>query len=292
MADFLRHEYTIDTPENVSFGYEVAGIGSRFIGALADLIAVGILLALSNLLLVALLALTGGLDVLVAGLDSDSNTVAGLIVAGYALVQFAIIWGYFLAFELAWNGQTPGKRVAGTRVVRLDGQPAGFIETAVRNLVRFVDFLPTAYAAGFVTMLANERARRLGDYAAGTLVIRESSAVTLASLGRRDGAAAAGAPAPHLFAPAPGPEPAPAAGDGAEAADDGMALAARRLSPDDYRLAREALARYRAGTMPGDLLRRAAAAIGARVGIQPAPVNPALAADLLDRLTAAYEDRG
>ena len=302
MSDFLRHEYTIDTPENVSFGYEVAGIGSRFIGALVDLIAVGLLLALANVALVVLLGLTGGLDALFVGLDSDANAVAGLIIAAYALVQFAIVWGYFLIFELAWNGQTPGKRLAGTRVVRLDGRPAGFLETAVRNLVRFVDFMPTAYAAGFVTMLCNARARRLGDYAAGTLVVREGSAITLAGLGRPARAAGSQPPLPQGDSTTPavaglgdGGAPAETAetAETAEMAEtiDETALAARRLAADDYRLAREALARYRAGSMEAGLLRRAAAAVAARVGITPAPTDPAAAADLLARLVAAYEER-
>jgi uncharacterized RDD family membrane protein YckC len=290
MSDFLRHEYTIDTPENVSFGYEVAGIGSRFIGALVDLLAVGLLLALANVALAVLLGLAGGLDALFVGLDTDSNAVVGLIIAAYALVQFAIVWGYFLVFELAWNGQTPGKALAGTRVVRLDGQPAGFLETAVRNLVRFVDFLPTAYAAGFVTMLCNARSRRLGDYAAGTLVVREGSALTLAGLGRPARGVAAQVQLPSTTTTAP-VAPAPEDSDAVGGTPDETALAARRLAPDDYRLAREALARYRAGSISPDLLRRAAAAVAARAGIAPAPADPTAAAALLERLVAAYEDR-
>src|SRR5688572_2821924 len=148
--DQLSEEYTIETPENVSFGYEVSGIGSRFIAALID----------NFILTVLLLGLNIALLVLVASLGGDPSTVeesleatagdwvAGLVIAVYALLNFAIWWGYYLFFEWLWNGQTPGKRVAKIRVVRTDGAPVGFVPVAVRNLVRVVDFLPMGYGVG------------------------------------------------------------------------------------------------------------------------------------------------
>lgn len=184
--EFLEEPYAIDTPENVSFGYEVAGIGSRFIGALVDSVILVTLLILVNLVLVMVLDFfpnaIGAAEG--AGLDEAPDIVTGLIVAVYLLIQFAIIWGYYTLFELLWNGQTPGKWIAGVRVLRNDGGPAGGTEAAVRNLVRIIDFLPFAYGVGFLVMLANRQARRLGDLAAGTLVVHERAAIGLGEVRR------------------------------------------------------------------------------------------------------------
>ena len=176
-------EYTIATPENVTFGYEVAGIGSRFIGALVDTFLIVVLLFLANLLVAVVLGYVADDGGFRGDFEADPGWLAGLVIALYALLNFAIIWGYYIFFELGWHGQTPGKRVAGTRVVRLDGSGAGFLEVAIRNLVRIVDFMPFAYAVGFVTMFLNRNARRLGDFAAGTLVIRQQREIRLDQLG-------------------------------------------------------------------------------------------------------------
>jgi uncharacterized RDD family membrane protein YckC len=175
-------EYTIATPEAVTFGYPVAGIGSRFIGALVDTFLIGALLFLLNLLVVVAINATTENWEFSGGLSDDPGWLAGLVLAIYALLNFAIFWGYYLIFELGWHGQTPGKRLAGTRVVKLDGGGPGFLEVAIRNLVRLVDFLPFGYALGFVTMFFNRNARRLGDFAAGTLVIRQAEGLKLDAL--------------------------------------------------------------------------------------------------------------
>lgn len=173
----LVEEYTIDTPENVAFRYEIAGIGSRSIGGIVDTAIIG------TLLIVLFFAIVIGSEYLTDWMGwPEVQWLENLFIALYFLLDFAIFWGYYLLFELFWNGQTPGKRVARTRVVQSDGMPAGFAEIAVRNLVRIIDFLPTAYALGLITMFSNASARRLGDLAAGTLVIHDQGEVTLASL--------------------------------------------------------------------------------------------------------------
>jgi len=177
---WLRDEYSIDTPENVTFGYPLAGPGSRLIAAAVDLLLVvlgTVFLQYAALFIVALLSpedLWSDLDRL--SLDG------GLLIALYVLLNFALFWAYFIGFELRWNGQTPGKRLAGLRVVRLDGTPACVLEIVVRNLVRLVDLLPFFYALGAVVVLSNRHSRRLGDFAAGTLVIRTETARTAAQL--------------------------------------------------------------------------------------------------------------
>ena len=170
-TDYMREEYTIETPENVSFGYEVAGIGNRFVGALIDALILGAVLTLLGILTSVVLGITEGF----ANITLNTNELSwagGLVLAISTLVNFLLFWGYFAVFELVWNGQTPGKRVARTQVIRSDGSAVGFLGVAVRNLVRIVDFLPGGYLVDLVTMLLNRRARRLGDFAAGTLVVR------------------------------------------------------------------------------------------------------------------------
>lgn len=150
---------------------------------------------------------------------------------------------------MGWHGQTPGKRLAGTRVVRLDGGGPGFLDVAIRNLVRLVDFLPFAYALGFVVMFFNRNARRLGDFAAGTLVIRQPEVVHLESIART---------APRL---APGVPPPPAGADALLAIPT-----IRRLSGDDYHLVCTLLDRRLRGEVSTALMVRLARALSARLG--------------------------
>lgn len=192
----LRADYTVDTPESVAFGYPVAGIGSRFLGALVDTAAlVGGVGALGCGLLALLVAAGDGWpdDASASSGAGPEDWVAGFIMAAVALAVFIIIWGYYIVFETLWDGQTPGKRVAGTRVVRLDGGAAGFREAVVRNLVRFADFLPMGYGTGVLVMFADRHGRRLGDLAAGTVVIREQRRVTWSDVAIAPESAAVGA---------------------------------------------------------------------------------------------------
>ncbi len=84
-----------------------------------------------------------------------------------------IFLGYYVLFEMIWNGQTPGKRAAGIRVLRDDGTPITMTESLLRNLIRTIDFLPVCYGVGMIFVLTNARNKRLGDIAAGTVVIKE-----------------------------------------------------------------------------------------------------------------------
>jgi uncharacterized RDD family membrane protein YckC len=169
---------TIATPEGVELELTLAGAGSRFVSALADLtIQLAILIA-------AGLAL-GGLDLL-GGVPEDE----GLAAALYALISFLVVTGYDICFEVLASGRTPGKRMNRLRVVRSGGEPVGFVTSAIRNALRLIDFLPFAYVLGAVTILATRKNQRLGDIAAGTLVVREGRAATIA------GSVAEAAPAP------------------------------------------------------------------------------------------------
>jgi hypothetical protein len=101
------------------------------------------------------------------------------------------LWGYYIFFELNWSGQSPGKRWVGLRVIRVDGTPISLSESLIRNLIRLIDFLPVSYGIGVVTMFITSQSRRLGDLAAGTIVVWEQERVTLDSLAKETRAVAA-----------------------------------------------------------------------------------------------------
>jgi len=159
---------SIATPEGVDVQLTLAGVGSRFIAAVIDQ---SIRWAVFLALVVGLLAAEGG--------EGSPWVLAGVVI-GFFVVQFA----YDVLFETLASGRTPGKRWTGLRVVRTSGAPVGFVTSAVRNLVRLVDALPGMYLVGIIAVLASGRNQRLGDMAAGTLVVRE----------RRGGRAKATAP--------------------------------------------------------------------------------------------------
>lgn len=155
---------TIDTPEQVHLEFVLADIGSRFMAVFADTI-IQVVLYLA-LFIIDLTALQGAMF-------SQWSTSQAWVVAVLIIIFFCIYWGYYAAFEALWNGQTPGKRWAGIRVIKETGRAINAFEAITRNLVRVIDFLPGIYGVGIVTMLLNSKNRRLGDFAAGTLVVHD-----------------------------------------------------------------------------------------------------------------------
>lgn len=156
---------SIPTPEGVEMELVLAGLGSRLVAALLDTLIQGTLL-------VALWVVGLALAV-----PSDGGGVLAAIVI---VLSFLVFFGYHPVFETLASGRSPGKRAAGLRVVRQGGEPPGFLASAVRNLLRLVDFLPTMYAIGAVSILLSSKNQRLGDLAAGTLVVRERRAALAA----------------------------------------------------------------------------------------------------------------
>lgn len=150
---------TIDTPEGVPLELTLAGIGSRFTSALIDYVFQAIILV------ALLLVLEYG-----AGVDPGAS---GVSAAVWAVGFFVVFWGYDVAFEVLNSGRTPGKAMNGLRVVRESGAPVTFGTSAVRNVIRIIDILPGTYLVGMVSIQVTRRNQRLGDLAAGTLVIRE-----------------------------------------------------------------------------------------------------------------------
>lgn len=159
----LRDQLSIETPELVSIDFPVAGIGSRFVALLIDYaIFVGAYVILGFLLLFLLPSLV----VFQAG-------VSKWVFAAMIAIPFVVQWVYFTLFEALWNGQTPGKRAAGIRVIQETGRPIGIFESMARNFVRFVDQIPGVYAVGCIALFVNRRQQRLGDLVAGTLVVHD-----------------------------------------------------------------------------------------------------------------------
>ncbi len=171
----------------------LAGIGSRFIALLVDYL----ILIPGGLLLEKVFSL------IVASIGAFSSMSAQWALGFYTLLAFLINWGYFTLFEAFWNGRTPGKRVARIRVIQRSGRAIGLFESMARNLVRVVDQIPFFYAVGVISMFVTKQHQRLGDLAAGTLVVRDREVETplWGDAGSRTFTA-------QLFAPgAPIPEP-------------------------------------------------------------------------------------
>ncbi len=266
----LEQTYAIDTPENVTFAYEVAGIGNRFIAALIDSAIIGVVLTLFTLALFVGLGATGDLTN-----EGDLSWAGGAVVAAYALISFLVLWGYYIFFEYLWNGQTPGKRSVKIRVVRVDGSPVSFVEVVIRNLVRIVDFLPMGYGLGLVIMFLNSQSRRLGDFAGGTLVVKDQGRVGLETLAQPVSSKG-------------GAEQGRAGQD--EAAREALLLefpAIRTLTPQDYELIRETLHRYDRGQVKQQILLRLARVVAQKLD-KEAPFHAGDARSFLDRVAWAY----
>ena len=176
----LDGKLTVETPEQVGIEFELAGAGSRFLAALIDLLCM--LVFLVGAIVAAISALSGREPVLkkmgenAARSESWTNGLSAAATILLLLAVFLVQWGYYIICEMLMKGASPGKRALGLRVIRDTGVPIGFTQSLLRNLVRIVDFLPWGYGVGLVTMFASPRAQRLGDLAAGTLVVRVEAA--------------------------------------------------------------------------------------------------------------------
>ncbi len=190
----MPREILVVTPENIEIEYELAGVGSRFLANLVDVLWQTLIFFLLGVL-IGILALILGL-IHAAWASSLENFFEGLLAAVSAIAFFLVMWGYFLWFEIRWNGQTPGKRQMGLRVIRDGGYPVNVYAVIARNLLRVIDGMPVitlgliaggladdnaAMAAlgglsilvslGF--MLFSARYQRLGDFVAGTMVVKQ-----------------------------------------------------------------------------------------------------------------------
>lgn len=153
------------TGEAVAIRYELAGLGSRFLAVTVDMIAqfaIAIALIIAYAFAAPLIARSG--------LGKAAN--AWLIALG-VVAFFALFFGWFIIFETWWSGRTPGKRALGLRVVRDGGFPIELGAAVIRNLVRIAEVALGFYLLSAISALISKENKRLGDLAAGTLVVRD-----------------------------------------------------------------------------------------------------------------------
>jgi len=170
----------VATPENISFEYQLAGPFRRLPAFLLD-VAFRCVIVMAVAMFVAL-----------SGLNGFFSGSGALFLAGMTIGIFLLNWFYGLLFEGCWNGQTPGKRVMGLRVVSVDGRPINGAQATIRNFVRVADIFPYAstqvfgieydqyiiptFVVALVCMVLTRRFQRLGDIAAGTMVVVDEKA--------------------------------------------------------------------------------------------------------------------
>jgi uncharacterized RDD family membrane protein YckC len=150
----LDDRITIATPEGVAIEMVLAGLGSRFLARLLD----SVIQLLIIIALAVLLGVTGS---------------SGIGIAVFVIMVFLVVFAYDVVLETLNNGRTVGKMAAGIRVAGLMGEPVRFVTSSVRNIARIADFLPVFYLVGTISIVATQHDQRLGDLAAGTVVVRD-----------------------------------------------------------------------------------------------------------------------
>jgi uncharacterized RDD family membrane protein YckC len=175
---------TLETPEQIGIEFELAGIGSRLLAALLDLLYMLVFLIAAVVAVLASLTrddqVTRRLTENLARSESPTTGLSATATILLLLSVFVVQWGYYIIAEMVTKGSSPGKRTLGLRVIRDNGLPIGFSQSLLRNLVRLVDFLPWAYGVGLIAVFVSSRSQRLGDLVAGTLVVRVDKAKTAA----------------------------------------------------------------------------------------------------------------
>jgi len=222
---------TIETPEQTSLEYSLAGVGSRFLALAFDSL---LQLIASLVLFITAMLLIGGTAELM-GLNT-------WILAGLTLFYFCLYYGYYAFFESIWDGQTPGKRYAGLRVIKDSGRPITPYEAIGRNLLRIVDQFPGIYAVGIAAALISSQNKRLGDLVAGTVVVHEQAFASIQpawEVGKKSAAAESAAPG-------------------------GRRYAAERLTAEEFQLIEAFL--LRRSSLTDDVRRQTAYQIAARMG--------------------------
>lgn len=149
-SPLLDNRLRVETPEGVDLLLRPAGLVPRALAFAVDL-------AIRGAILLALVISLGLLGKFGMGLG--------------ALLLFLVQWWYMVLFEVLNQGRTPGKHWLGLGVVHDDGTPVGWASSLTRNLLRFVDLLPFGYFLGALSCLGHPAFKRLGDIAAGTLVV-------------------------------------------------------------------------------------------------------------------------
>jgi len=162
MRKDLDARLELETPEQVVLSLPLGGVGSRMAAYALDLL---VRLGLSLLLVVPTVFVVWNWP------GMGIQAVAGALVA-----LFLLHFGYYVYHDVAHRGQTPGRRRMGLRVIKVNGAPVDFLSSVIRNLLRALDWAPGFYGLGVAAMFVSAREQRLGDIAAGTVVICEKGA--------------------------------------------------------------------------------------------------------------------
>lgn len=276
-------QLTIETPEQIALEFPLAGVGSRFLALAIDLLIQAVLVFVLFLLWIGLslvaarFGLTGGIGGVSVSLDMWVGALA--LLAG-----FIVMYGYYALFEILWRGQTPGKRVLGLRVIAASGRPASAYQLILRNLLRIVDALPGPYAVGILSVMVTARSQRLGDLAAGTVVVHERSLRETHAVPNlpRAASSASGTNAPGQF----GVATAAAAGAAATAGR----LRANRLTPEEFALVDRFLQRRTAldWHVRESTAREVATRVRQRLDLPPGGVDE----ELLEQVVTEYRAFG
>jgi uncharacterized RDD family membrane protein YckC len=175
------------SPEGVRLELPIAGPAPRMLAYGIDLAVIVLLMVFMVLALIAILPVGASVDKWVRaafheaarqvtdrnkGHEPSLGAAGGLLLALFLLAQFIVETGYFIFWEMVTNGRSPGKMLAGLRVVQRDGLAINLKNSVLRNVLRVVDILPENYVVGLVSMLLSASGERLGDHVAGTIVIR------------------------------------------------------------------------------------------------------------------------
>jgi uncharacterized RDD family membrane protein YckC len=168
----MSNNLRIHAADATELTLELAGLGSRSYAFIIDW-HIRSLFALVWLLMVWLVMARGGGFEFFAALFEDDGASRGYLAYVTFLPALAIYFLYHPVLEIAMQGRTPGKRMACVRLVEANGQPPGVASLLIRNVFRLVDALPAFYAVGCVACLLTGRSVRIGDLAAGTLLVHE-----------------------------------------------------------------------------------------------------------------------
>jgi uncharacterized RDD family membrane protein YckC len=160
----------IETPEGLDLFLPLAGFGPRFLAFFIDMVGVGIVQVI--LVVIAIFVAVGAGSAAAVAPDEIGGMVILMMVLFLIVILFAPVL-YFMLFESLWAGQSPGKRIAGIRVIRRGGFPVGPREVFTRNVLRIVDMLPSNWIVGVISFFATKNQQRVGDVVADTVVVRE-----------------------------------------------------------------------------------------------------------------------
>jgi uncharacterized RDD family membrane protein YckC len=288
MRSYWDEDLAILSAENVSFSVETAGLGSRFAAAVIDFTFQLFILLLGSLTYYAL-------DTYLHIFDAMPLWLLNVIGGIAAVLTFILFYGYFFLFEWLWDGQTPGKRQLGLRVMMVNGLPLTVWPALARNIVRVADSLPICYGVGAIVALSNPLNQRAGDLVAGTIVARERrrekqrKPLTINEAVDLFLTAATTVPGSQTSTSKPFEE-AELAVELAQRVDPEAAALALKLGREDYELARDFLLRRE--SLPrearGRLCRSLATRFATKLGQQPPQDNEAWLQEIVTTLSRAY----